>query len=472
VITIEVLTQNGNPLPTPINVAVGASGGTIGRATSSTLVLPDTDRTVSRTHAEIVNRDGQPVLISKGLNGLLIDNELLAQGQERELHDGCEIKIGLCHMRVRHTPQAAPEPVVPAVEADPFADLMGAAAPPPPPPQAPQPAPSSSAAGSGMLPDDFDPFADPTQSRAIERSALPSEADLDFGGSSSSNIDQMFALDGQGQMAPEPVPEGGPSLDPLAAFNDAPAAPSAQSVPDQVPEIHSAFTPPVVQSRARQPKPAAPKPRPSAPAAPAAEALMQSFLEGLGTPSLQLANGLTPEMMQRVGVLLREATKGTLDLLRARATTKREVRASVTMIVARNNNPLKFSPDVSAALGYLIRPPEQGFMQPAEAMRDAYDDLRAHQMGMMAGMRTALAAVLARFAPDQLEERLTQKSVMDSLLPTNRKAKLWDLFHELYRDIAQEAEDDFHSLFGREFLRGYEEQIKRLEAGAGDEESR
>ena len=38
-------------------------------------------------------------------------------------------------------------------------------------------------------------------------------------------------------------------------------------------------------------------------------------------------------------------------------------------------------------------------MPPARAMRDAFDDLRAHQFGFMAGMRAALEGVLGRFDP-------------------------------------------------------------------------
>ena len=52
---------------------------------------------------------------------------------------------------------------------------------------------------------------------------------------------------------------------------------------------------------------------------------------------------------------------------------------------------------------------------------------------------------------------------MDAFLPGNRKAKLWDLFVELYGDISKEAEDDFHALFGKEFLKAYEAQIAELE---------
>ena len=45
----------------------------------------------------------------------------------------------------------------------------------------------------------------------------------------------------------------------------------------------------------------------------------------------------------------------------------------------------------------------------------------------------------------------------------NRKAKLWNLFEDLYGDISKEAEEDFHALFGKEFVRAYEAQIEKLE---------
>mgnify|MGYP000069390429 FL=1 len=43
-----------------------------------------------------------------------------------------------------------------------------------------------------------------------------------------------------------------------------------------------------------------------------------------------------------------------------------------------------------------------------------------------------------------------------------RKARCWEQFSALYQEIAREAEDDFQELFGREFVRAYEEQIARL----------
>ncbi|MDN4591413.1 type VI secretion system-associated FHA domain protein TagH [Xenophilus aerolatus] len=194
--------------------------------------------------------------------------------------------------------------------------------------------------------------------------------------------------------------------------------------------------------------------------------LLAAFLRGLG-PVHQAPTTLTPALMERIGVLLRGATEGTLQLLLTRQELKREVRAEVTMIAAQANNPLKFSPTVDVALAHLLGPGVRGFMPAEAAMRDAYDDLRSHQFGVMVGMRAALAKLIERFGPDELEKKIAAKSALDSLFASGRKARLWDQFVALYGTIAAEAEDDFHTLFGKAFLEAYEEQMARLkDAGA------
>ena len=134
----------------------------------------------------------------------------------------------------------------------------------------------------------------------------------------------------------------------------------------------------------------------------------------------------------------------------------------MTMIMAQDNNPLKFSPTVEAALTHLLSPPVHGFMPPVRAMKDAHDDLRAHQLGFLAGMRAALEELLARFAPEEMRKRLTDSSVLDDLLPINRKAKLWDLFVESSTTVSGEAREDFNAAFGKAFRRAYDAQVKHV----------
>ena len=49
-----------------------------------------------------------------------------------------------------------------------------------------------------------------------------------------------------------------------------------------------------------------------------------------------------------------------------------------------------------------------------------------------------------------------------SLLPGSRKARLWELFQELFGQLQTEAQDDFDELFGKAFLKAYEGHIDRL----------
>ncbi len=104
-------------------------------------------------------------------------------------------------------------------------------------------------------------------------------------------------------------------------------------------------------------------------------------------------------------------------------------------------------------------------MPPLRSLADARESLRTHQDGFVAGMRAALAAVLARFDPAKLEERLAASDEGGSLLPMTHKAKLWSHYEALYGEISREAETDFHFLFGEEFLRAYHAKTKPQAAG-------
>ena len=55
--------------------------------------------------------------------------------------------------------------------------------------------------------------------------------------------------------------------------------------------------------------------------------------------------------------------------------------------MARENNPLKFSPSADAALANLLgTQTHQGFMTPVDALRDAYNDYVAAQQRLVAAV--------------------------------------------------------------------------------------
>lgn len=193
---------------------------------------------------------------------------------------------------------------------------------------------------------------------------------------------------------------------------------------------------------------------------PTADDWARALQKGLGVA----LGALRPEHAQRVGQLLRAMTGGTLELLMARLVAKRELGAAATQLRARENNPLKFSPDVDAALAHLLGPDEPGFLEPRTAVVEAFDDLRAHQVALLAGMRAALDTVMSRFDPEALEQRLASGSALENLIPANRRARLWSAYAEAYARIVGEIEDDFDALFGPAFLKAYQAQLEALAA--------
>lgn len=289
---------------------------------------------------------------------------------------------------------------------------------------------------------------------------------------------------------------------PAAAPIPAPAIPAPRPAPAPVPQAvprtvapgpFGAPTPPApvgavdLEFGFSQPSPpiAAPPPLAAAPAMPTPDAsvqaaaqstvapnqadlqvLLQAFCAGAGIEPSHMP-ALTPALMQDIGGVMRAAIEGTLQLIAVRATTKHELRAAVTVIQARGNNPLKFAPDASSGIEQLLRPTMRGFLAGPAAMTDAMNDLVGHSIGTVAGMRSALEGMLGRFAPQQLESKLVGQSFLDSLLPMNRKAKLWELYLQHFETIREEAQEDFHTLFGKAFLAAYEQQLERLKREGG-----
>ena len=541
---ILVVSHRGSAVSPARSVSFGPEGGSIGRADSSSLVLDDPERTVSRVHAQVLSRGDRFFIVDRGSNPLLCNGYPLGAGNEAALSNGDRLTIGSFELVVQGIGSTA-QPAMSGGSAaqagslgtldDPFADLLVGLEPARPSQAAPAPRaapspnvvassrsplfddPMGSPAPSGSAPDPFADLLGPQASgsgggRGAEHLNDFSDLAIPSAGSSSS-LDQLFGLGASGgagdPLALSPLadpllqPNTAHTADPMVALqSQAKSTVAARS--DHVAALNQAYVPPsalpvnpvsasedfsdlMASPAARAPEPPpkavlsrvevglAPAPRQSAmasaPAQPGgvaapqheASELMAAFLRGVGSTH-QMPQTMTPELMERIGVILRGATEGTLQLLLSRQEFKREVRAEVTVIGAQRNNPLKFSPTVEVALAHLLGPGIRGFMRPDEAMQDAFNDLRAHQFGVMVGLHAALAHVLTRFTPEALERRLTEKTAFEALFSASRKAKLWDQFCALHASISQEAEDDFHNLFGKAFSQAYDEQMARFKA--------
>jgi FHA domain-containing protein len=522
-IRIDVVAIKGAAALQPLGALFDVSGGTIGRVDSNKLVLADSDRTVSRVHAQIVYRDDHFVIVDRGSNALQWNGQLLGAGNEAKLASGDKLFIGSFELSVavlaaqpqantRLNPQASDQ-----IPDDPFADLLDGL-PHTTPVAAAGPTATSKPQSAAALSNAFDPFDDlldpmpqmqpkpaysPNNLSLGKLDAADDFSDLGLGpGSEGKSLDALFGLDDvkphsdpfafSASADPLMQPNTTGDADPLKSLGVVHKA-SASPVSDHIPALQHAYVPPPTRtefvpvdpnttiSRMPQPKREKPLERLHNPMNAASsnvngsvvsqvevssDELLAALLRGLQMTH-QAPQTLTPELMERMGSILRTSAEGTIQLLLTRQEFKRELRADVTMIASTQNNPLKFSPTPEVALAHLLGEQVRGFMAPRDAMRDAFNDLKAHQLGVMVGMKAALTQLLERFTPEALEEKIAAKSKLDVLFTANRKAKLWDQFCTLQKGITREAEDDFHNLFGKEFANTYDEQMALMkQAGA------
>jgi type VI secretion system FHA domain protein len=248
-------------------------------------------------------------------------------------------------------------------------------------------------------------------------------------------------------------------------------APPPPSAPAPAPERRVSATeitaPPKAPPAPAKPAAPAPKPAPAPVASPAGMSDgLRAFMEGAGLPYKDVSAAESERLLRDCGAILRASVEGLMMLLIARGEMRKEFEAEErTMVAARDNNPLKLMADPHEAMQFLFDPADRtdGFLDPVQAIGDACEDMRAHELALMAGMRAAIMGALRRFDPQVLEKAFEKSAGGFSL--GSRKAKLWELFQAHQQKLAQDAQEDFNKVFGRDFMAAYQAQLRRLKSG-------
>jgi type VI secretion system protein ImpI len=215
-------------------------------------------------------------------------------------------------------------------------------------------------------------------------------------------------------------------------------------------------TPRPMSARHRSPAKEAPPPRVTS-----GDGALADVLSGAGLTNVPV----TPELARNFGEILRVVVAGVMDVLQARQRIKDEFRIRVTTFKRADNNPLKFSANVEDALHNLLVKRNAAYLAPVDAFEDAFDDLRNHQIAMLAGLRAAFEAMLGEFDPDRLQQEFDRQLKKGSpLLAAPSKLRYWDLYREKVNDMVKDAEASFRRLFGDEFAKEYEQQLERLKS--------
>ncbi|WP_027783048.1 MULTISPECIES: type VI secretion system-associated FHA domain protein TagH [Burkholderia] len=450
-------------------------GGTIGRASDNHLVLRDDTRQISRLQALL--QVGDDACLLKNLSSVStieVNREAVGYAQERQLNTGDIIRIGPYVLRAERDDGGDASVIDMAPDTDVHVDRRRApeaAAPLQPAPSPPPLRDDAKGAGNrlwGLLQDRLAPRgkpsdagtrpggparaapAQPTNRTVQAEPPVPSQRDLnqlstdplDLFAQSSGDLGALGAA---------------PSVDRGNADRDVPSSTQADHAPEWT--QHVRVQPAAARAEAR------PADEPAqhavhAPVPPTPDELLNAFFEGAGLDTAAESHQWSAEQLYIAGQLLALFANGTVELLSSRSILKREVKAHMTMLLDRENNPLKLLPDGGAVLRQMFGLPLPGFMSPQSAVSDAFQDLHAHQIGMVAGMRAALMDLLTRFSPQRLRERDDAMRWYEKRVPALYKARMWDRYAATHRDTMFAIEDDFASVFGKAFLAAYDAEVE------------
>lgn len=470
------------------------AGGTIGRAPDNDWVLPD--RYVSSRHAVIRYADGVYYIEDTSTNGVFINSpqNQLVGGHPYALKSGDWIIIDPYEIRVSISEQRVAAASVsrdPFSIDDPFAPSSAGLKRPIPPRPSELVHPAEALPGEEVDPLSLLGF----EARRPASPLVPRAVDL----GANSVLSEHY-------QAPAPVPASVPALpsnpalipedyNPLLS-DDHPVIPPSASPPTPRPApAPPRATPVSARSPVETPPPApavpvSPRstvptagdvkpltPRPISPAPAAAQsrgtsasadmavgstggdADLAAVLAGAGLDRVEV----TPELLRSFGQILRVVVSGVMDVLQARQRLKGEFRMDMTTFKRADNNPLKFSANVDDALHNLLVKRNAAYLGPVDAFEDAFNDLRNHQMAMLAGMRVAFEEMLAGFDPDRLQKQFDGEIKKGgALLSVPAKFRYWDLYRDRFHDMVKDPDASFRELFGDEFARAYEEQLDRL----------
>ena len=463
----------------------------IGRGADNGWVLADPDRTLSKNHCRIDASEHGFMLTDISTNGVFLDGaqQPVGRGHSVALEDGDSFTVGPYRMVAevsdgdeyrdsladgQESVSAGISPLVPAIEEPWLAGLPGGDFGPgrraaPQGWDAPPDPASFSASGLLEAPSGDSPIGD----NLFEGAGLFSQHSEHVAAASTvmrlPEAQVVLPSDWMVGDPAEPPHALAPAAAPVEAESWPPVLPEPAALPDVIvsrngePGLHlEVKSRPPLDWADIVPPPAAAPPLPVAPVAvvsppvtpPAPlpvdvvspepdsvaatelvppSALVAAFLEGAGLPSTTLA-GVDPEAAFReIGQMVRAAVEGVRDIMSTRALVKSEFRVDQTVLRRSDNNQVKFAPDAERCLAAMVGAAPPGFLTGPAAMQDSMDDIKLHELALVAALNSVFADLGQQLDPEAITRRARQETSVANMLPYAREAKCWAIYMENYR---------------------------------------
>ncbi len=258
--------------------------------------------------------------------------------------------------------------------------------------------------------------------------------------------------------AGDPFAAPAPAPDPFAADPFAAAPPPAFAGD---PFAADPFAPSPASASAADPF-AMPAPAPVPVAAARAAGGTQDwskFYEGAGLSPDDVP--LDDDALFKLGQMYRQMVLGLCDILQDRAAFKDEFRVERTQLSIGRNNPMKHLPAIEVAK-VLLGKPLPGFMGLDEALRTSLEDLKKHQLAMLAGVQNALLVVFDRLAPAEIERFAGKVENQKRTLLGRREPDKWAVYMTVFEALRRDATGNANGVMSVAFREGYENFMRSV----------
>lgn len=420
----------------------GSAGGRIGRSADNDWILPDPDRYISSHHAQIKCEGDRWIIEDTSTNGVFVNGKDIPLSEEGpcELHDGDHIRMGDYDILVSLDEHAA----------------------------APVAAPPTKAARKPATParDEHEDLNEEIDINALLSGEIAQFANSDNTGSGPFEIGNVYGVHVK---------------DELPRSNNTSAQLPALTVPDVYEDIPLSEGQPrkatlqVVASNGaavttggedwhlrtrRLQKDDRKKDGRASDAHSELNAGIEAFCRGLGIDPASLPSEMQAATLSLAGQMLREAVLGLMEALKNRGEFKGKFDPTQTTVQPTENNPLKISVGVDDAVRKLMDAHNSRYMGPVEALREAFGDLRTHQLALNSAMHAGLNGLMQRLQPNELQDRFDRGLKRGGLLGASNKAKYWEMYAEFFPALNQRNSDGMPVSFGEDFVQAYLDKSK------------
>ena len=183
----------------------------------------------------------------------------------------------------------------------------------------------------------------------------------------------------------------------------------------------------------------------------------EGFFRALGFTTAPESPAERQRMLLQAAEIILAAVDGLHHCLRNQAECKNDLRLPVTTMQLSGNNPFKFTPTPQVALEHLLGPGGYGMLPAGKAVRSGFGDLHAHHLGLLAGARASVRAVLDKVSPAAIATRLD----VEGSFHFSRRSRLWHVYRKTHQALLEDHEG-FAALFLHDFARAYEAQVRTL----------